>query len=59
MAETGSEDVREGGATSARQEAILDNLPPMEALQGVEREVMEYDVVIVGVARLVCRRRSG
>jgi electron-transferring-flavoprotein dehydrogenase len=38
----------EGGATSPAQEAILDNLPPLEALQGVEREVMEYDVVIVG-----------
>jgi electron-transferring-flavoprotein dehydrogenase len=38
----------EGGATSPAQEAILDNLPPLEALQGVERDVMEYDVVIVG-----------
>ena len=43
-----AEDTREGGATTARQEAILDNLPPIEALQGVEREIMEYDVVIVG-----------
>jgi len=43
-----AEDVIEGGATTQRQEAILDNLPPLEALQGVEREVMEYDVVIVG-----------
>ena len=43
-----AEEAIEGGATSARQEAILDNLPPMEALTGVEREVMEYDVVIVG-----------
>ncbi len=38
----------EGGATSPAQEAILDNLPPLEALQGVERDVMEYDIVIVG-----------
>ncbi|OYX35204.1 MAG: electron transfer flavoprotein-ubiquinone oxidoreductase [Brevundimonas subvibrioides] len=38
----------EGGAVSPAQEAILDNLPPLEALQGVEREVMEYDVLVVG-----------
>lgn len=38
----------EGGAENARQEAILDNLPALEALTGVEREIMEYDVVIVG-----------
>ena len=38
----------EGGATSAWQEAVIDKLPPAEALAGVEREVMEYDVVIVG-----------
>ncbi|CAN5261319.1 electron transfer flavoprotein-ubiquinone oxidoreductase [soil metagenome] len=43
-----AEEMIEGGATSPAQEAILDNLPPLEALQGVEREVMEYDVVIVG-----------
>ena len=43
-----AEEAIEGGATNARQEAILDNLPPLEALAGVEREVMEYDVVIVG-----------
>jgi len=43
-----AEDAIEGGATTPAQEAILDNLPPLEALQGVEREVMEYDVVIVG-----------
>ncbi|MFN3353587.1 MAG: NAD(P)/FAD-dependent oxidoreductase, partial [Brevundimonas sp.] len=43
-----AEQAIEGGAADARQEAILDNLPPLEALQGVEREVMEYDVVIVG-----------
>ena len=43
-----AEDTIEGGATDARQEAIIDNLPPLEALVGVEREVMEYDVVIVG-----------
>lgn len=28
--------------------AVLDQLPSFEALEGVEREVMEYDVVIVG-----------
>ncbi len=38
----------EGGAHNVRQEAILDNLPALEALAGVEREIMEYDVVIVG-----------
>jgi electron-transferring-flavoprotein dehydrogenase len=38
----------EGGTQNARQEAILDNLPVLEALAGVEREIMEYDVVIVG-----------
>jgi len=38
----------EGGATNAWQEAVIDKLPPAEALAGVEREVMEYDVVIVG-----------
>jgi electron-transferring-flavoprotein dehydrogenase len=38
----------EGGATNAWQEAVIDKLPPAEALEGVEREVMEYDVVIVG-----------
>ena len=43
-----AEDAIEGGAENARQEAIIDNLPPLEALNGVEREVMEYDVVIVG-----------
>ncbi len=43
-----AEDIVEGGAETRTQEAILDNLPPLEALQGVEREVMEYDVVIVG-----------
>ena len=43
-----AEDAIEGGAENARQEAIIDNLPPLEALAGVEREVMEYDVVIVG-----------
>ena len=43
-----AEDTIEGGAANARQEAIIDNLPPLEALAGVEREVMEYDVVVVG-----------
>ena len=43
-----AEEAIEGGAENARQEAIIDNLPPLEALQGVEREVMEYDVVVVG-----------
>ncbi|AQR62592.1 electron transfer flavoprotein-ubiquinone oxidoreductase [Brevundimonas sp. LM2] len=43
-----AEQAVEGGAETQAQEAILDNLPPLEALQGVEREVMEYDVVIVG-----------
>jgi len=43
-----AEEAIEGGAVTPAQEAILDNLPPLEALQGVEREVMEYDVVIVG-----------
>ena len=38
----------EGGAKNTWQEAVIDNLPPLEALTGVEREVMEYDVVIVG-----------
>ena len=38
----------EGGAKNAWQEAVIDKLPPAEALAGVEREVMEYDVVIVG-----------
>ncbi|MEJ6788667.1 4Fe-4S dicluster domain-containing protein [Brevundimonas sp. BR2-1] len=43
-----AEDAIEGGATNAWQEAVIDKLPPAEALTGVEREVMEYDVVIVG-----------
>jgi electron-transferring-flavoprotein dehydrogenase len=43
-----AEEAIEGGAENRAQEAILDNLPPIEALQGVEREVMEYDVLIVG-----------
>jgi electron-transferring-flavoprotein dehydrogenase len=43
-----TEDVREGGAKTAWQDAVIDRLPPLEALNGVEREVMEYDVVIVG-----------
>lgn len=38
----------EGGATNAWQEAVIDKLPAAEALTGVEREVMEYDVVVVG-----------
>ena len=32
-----AEDTIEGGAANARQEAIIDNLPPLEALAGVER----------------------
>ena len=47
-----AEDAIEGGAENARQDAIIDNLPPLEALNGVEREIMEYDVVIVGGGRL-------
>lgn len=43
-----AEEAVEGGVANAAQEAILDNLPPIEALKDVEREVMEYDVVIVG-----------
>jgi electron-transferring-flavoprotein dehydrogenase len=43
-----TEDVREGGAKTAWQDAVIDRLPPLEAMNGVEREVMEYDVVIVG-----------
>jgi electron-transferring-flavoprotein dehydrogenase len=43
-----AEDAIEGGAVNAWQEAVIDKLPPAEALAGVEREVMEYDVVIVG-----------
>jgi electron-transferring-flavoprotein dehydrogenase len=39
---------REGGAKTAWQDAVIDRLPALEALTGVEREVMEYDVVIVG-----------
>ena len=38
----------EGGARNAWEEAVIDNLPPLAALPGVEREVMEYDVVVVG-----------
>ncbi len=43
-----AEEAIEGGAQNAWQEAVIDKLPPAEALAGVEREVMEYDVVIVG-----------
>ncbi|MBN8552839.1 MAG: electron transfer flavoprotein-ubiquinone oxidoreductase [Caulobacterales bacterium] len=43
-----TEQTREGGAKDAWQEAVIDNLPAAEALAGVEREAMEYDVVIVG-----------
>src|SRR5690606_37495853 len=43
-----AEEMIEGGAKNAWQEAVIDNLPPLEALVGAEREVMEYDVVIVG-----------
>ena len=43
-----AEDTIEGGAANAWQEAVIDKLPPAEALAGVEREVMAYDVVIVG-----------
>ncbi len=43
-----AEQAIEGGVETAAQEAVLDNLPPLEALAGVEREVMEYDVLIVG-----------
>jgi electron-transferring-flavoprotein dehydrogenase len=43
-----AEDVIEGGAANAWQEAVIDKLPPAEALAGVEREVMEYDVIVVG-----------
>ena len=43
-----AEDAIEGGATNAWQEAVIDQLQPADALAGVEREVMESDVVIVG-----------
>jgi electron-transferring-flavoprotein dehydrogenase len=43
-----TEQTREGGAKDAWQEAVIDKLPAAEALAGVEREVMDYDVVIVG-----------
>ena len=43
-----AENAIEVGAANAWQEAVIDKLPPAEALAGVEREVMEYDVVIVG-----------
>ncbi len=43
-----TEQTREGGAKDAWQEAVIDKLPAAEALVGVEREVMDYDVVIVG-----------
>ncbi len=43
-----AEDAIEGGAKNTWQEAVIDKLPLAEALAGVEREVMEYDVVIVG-----------
>ena len=43
-----AEEAIEGGAVNAWQEAVIDKLPAIEALAGVEREVMEYDVVIVG-----------
>ncbi|QDH72713.1 FAD-binding protein [Brevundimonas sp. M20] len=43
-----AEEAIEGGAKNAWQEAVIDKLPPAEALAGVEREIMEYDVVIVG-----------
>jgi len=43
-----AEQAIEGGAANAWQEAVIDKLPPAEALGGVEREIMEYDVVIVG-----------
>ncbi len=43
-----AEQIRDGGATDAWQEAVIDRLPAAEALAGVEREIMEYDVVIVG-----------
>ena len=43
-----AEQVIEGGAANAWQEAVIDKLPLAEALTGVEREVMAYDVVIVG-----------
>ena len=52
-----AEDITEGGAKNAWQEAVIDNLPPLEALTGVEREVMEYDEVVVGAQRQ--RRRAG
>ena len=43
-----AERAREGGAKTAWQDAVIDRLPQVEALAGAEREVMEYDVVIVG-----------
>lgn len=43
-----AEEAIEGGAVNAWQEAVIDKLPAAEALAAVEREVMEYDVVIVG-----------
>ena len=35
-----AEQAIEGGAINAWQEAVIDKLPPTEALEGVEREVM-------------------
>jgi electron-transferring-flavoprotein dehydrogenase len=43
-----ADEAREGGAKTAWQDAVIDRLPALEALTGVERDVMEYDVVVVG-----------
>ena len=44
-----AEEMIEGGAKNAWQEAVIDNLPPLEALSGVEREVMEYDLSLIHI----------
>src|SRR5690606_14684469 len=43
-----TQNIREGGAKTAWQDAVIDKLPAAEALKGVEREVMKYDIGIVG-----------
>jgi electron-transferring-flavoprotein dehydrogenase len=43
-----ADEAREGGTKTAWQDAVIDRLPALEALTGVERDVMEYDVVVVG-----------
>ena len=48
-----AEDTIAGGATDARQEAIIDNLPPLEALAGVDIDTEIPEELYRAVAEVI------